>query len=244
MLKVILKGLLARKLRLALTALSIALGVAFVTGTFVLGDTMTKTFDQLYAGLTKGVDVTVRTHSAFTDTSTLGSSKPFEAAVLDQVRRVDGVAAARGGVTGYALILDKASEPVQPGGAPTLGASYGADRTLAGGVSLRAGTAPHGPHQVVLDAGTAAKTGYAPGDEATIMFADGPQRFTVTGIAGFGDADNLAGATLAAFDLPSAQQLLGKTGRFDSIDVRAEHGVSAEQLRQRITSVLPAGLEA
>src|SRR3954464_10675770 len=182
--KVILKGLLARKLRLALTAVSISLGVAFVSGTFVLGDTMTATFDQLYEGLTEGTDVTVRGESAFTDTSTLGATKPFDAAVLARVEAVDGVRAAAGGVTGYALILDKAGQPVQPGGAPTLGASYGTDRTLAGAVSLRARTAPHGPHQVVLDAGTAGKTGYAPGDEVTIMFADGPQRFTVTGIAG------------------------------------------------------------
>src|SRR5919205_2849229 len=133
--KVILKGLLARKLRLALTALSIALGVAFVTGTFVLGDTMTKTFDQLYAGLTKGIDVTVRTHSAFTDTSPLGSSKPFDAAVLDRVRQVDGVAAAEGGVTGYALVVDKAGTPVQPGGAPTIGGNFTPDPALAGGVT-------------------------------------------------------------------------------------------------------------
>jgi putative ABC transport system permease protein len=244
MVKVILKGLLARKLRLALTALSIALGVAFVSGTFVLGDTMTATFNQLYAGLTKGIDVTVRTHSAFTDTSTLGSSKPFDAAVLGKVRRVDGVAGAEGGVTGYALVLDKAGKPVQPSGAPTLGAGYTPDPTLAGGFALRAGHAPHGPDQVVLDAGTARKTGYAPGDPVTIMFTVGPRRFTVVGIAGFGDADNLAGATLATFELPVAQRLLGKTGQFDTLSVRADQDVSADQLRDRIAAVLPRGLEA
>jgi putative ABC transport system permease protein len=106
--KVVLKGLLARKLRLVLTAVSISLGIAFVSGTFMLGDTMTATFDQLYDGLTKGTDVTVRARSAFTDTSTLGETKPFDAALLDRVESVEGVASAGGGVTGYALILDKA----------------------------------------------------------------------------------------------------------------------------------------
>jgi putative ABC transport system permease protein len=242
--KVILKGLLARKLRLALTAISISLGVAFVTGTFVLGDTMTATFDQLYEGLTEGTDVTVRGESAFTDTSTLGATKPFDAAVLDRVEAVDGVRAADGSVTGYALILDKAGKPVQPGGAPTLGASFTRDQDLAGGFTLRSGSAPSGPREVVLDAATARKHGFAPGDPVTILFADGPREFTVVGIAGFGDADNLAGATIATFDLPTAQQVLGKAGLYDTVAVAGEQGVSPEELRDRIAAALPQGLEA
>src|SRR3954466_2158476 len=242
--KVILKGLLARKLRLALTAVSISLGVAFVTGTFVLGDTMTATFDQLYEGLTEGTDVTVRGESAFTDTTTLGATKPFDADVLPTVQDVDGVAAAAGSVTGYALILDRSGEPVQPGGAPTLGASYTKHDELAGGFTLRSGSAPAGPGQVVLDAATAEKHGFATGDPVTILFADGPRAFTVTGIAGFGDADNLAGATMATFDLATAQQVLGKTGVFDTVAVAGEPGVSPEVLRDRIAAALPEGIEA
>ena len=242
--KVVLKGLLARKLRLVLTAVSISLGVAFVAGTFVLGDTMTATFDQLYEGLTEGTDVTVRGESAFTDTTTLGQTKPFDAAVLDQVRAVDGVGAAAGSVTGYALILDAGGEPVQPGGAPTLGASYTADRDLAGGFTIRDGAAPEGPHEVVIDAATAEKTGFAPGDPVTILFAAGPRDFTVVGIAGFGDADNLAGATMAAFDLSTAQDVLGKPGQFDTIAVSGEPGISPDELRDRIDAALPDGIEA
>jgi putative ABC transport system permease protein len=147
--RVVRKGLLARKLRLVLTAISISLGVAFVSGTFVLGDTMTATFDQLYEGLTEGTDVTVRSESAFTDTTTLGATKPFDAAVLDRVQAVDGVEAVAGVVTGYALVLDKNGDPVQPGGAPTLGANFPSEAEtaagLSGGFTLRSGDAPHGP---------------------------------------------------------------------------------------------------
>src|SRR3954469_3135777 len=180
--KVILKGLLARKLRLALTAVSISLGVAFVSGTFVLGDTMTATFDQLYEGLTEGTDVTVRGESAFTDTTTLGNTKPFDADVLDDVLAVDGVADAEGAVTGYALILDAAGEPVQPGGAPTLGTSFPEVEELSGGITIRSGSAPSAPDEVVIDAATAEKAGYAAGDPVTILFAEGPQEFTVSGV--------------------------------------------------------------
>jgi putative ABC transport system permease protein len=246
--RVVRRGLLARKLRLVLTAISISLGVAFVSGTFVLGDTMTATFDQLYAGLTKGTDVTVRSESAFTDTTTLGATKPFDAAVLDRVQAVDGVEAVAGVVTGYALVLDKNGDPVQPGGAPTLGANFPSEAEtaagLSGGFTLRSGDAPQGSAEVALDAATAKKTGFAPGDRVTILFAGGPATFTVSGIAGFGEADNLAGATMAAFDLPTAQQVLGKVGVFDSIDVAAEPGVGAEELRDRISAALPNGLEA
>ncbi|MGY1709452.1 ABC transporter permease [Geodermatophilus sp. SYSU D00758] len=246
--KVIWKGLLARKLRLALTAVSISLGVAFVSGTFVLGDTMTATFDQLYEGLTEGTDVTVRGESAFTDTSTLGATRPFDESLLAEVEQVEGVEAAAGAVTGYALILDRGGEPVQPGGAPTLGANFpSAEETDAGltaGFTLRSGDAPAGPGEVALDAATARDHGFAPGDPVTILFADGPRDFVVSGIAGFGEADNLAGATMAAFDLATAQQVLGKVGLLDGIDVRAEDGVPPGELRDRLAAALPDGLEA
>ena len=46
--RVALKGLAGRKLRAALTALAIVLGVAMVSGTFVLTDTIDKAFDSIF----------------------------------------------------------------------------------------------------------------------------------------------------------------------------------------------------
>ena len=48
--------LLLNKLRLFLTVAAVTVGVSFVSGTFVLSDTMGKAFDELYAGLTSGTD--------------------------------------------------------------------------------------------------------------------------------------------------------------------------------------------
>jgi putative ABC transport system permease protein len=240
-----LKGLLARKVRLFLTAISVMLGVAFVTGSLVLTDTVDAAFDQLYAGLTKGTDVNVRARAAFTDTATLGSPKPFSATVVDQVRRAPGVAAAEGSLTGFALMLDRSGKPIQPGGAPTLAAGFQTDRDLAGGFSLRKGRGPQSATEVVIDAATARKHGFAPGDTIKIMFETGGQRqFTVVGVAGFGAADNLAGATLATFQMSTAQELLGRAGQFDTIDVRGQSGIKPDELRARIARVLPANLEA
>ena len=126
MVKHSLRSLLAHKLRLLLTVTAVTVGVAFVSGTFVLSDTMGKAFDELYAGLTKGTDVTVRAEAAYNDISTQGQQRPLDESLVGQVRPVPGVEVAEGGVTGFALILDKHGEPIQPGGAPTLGSSVGA----------------------------------------------------------------------------------------------------------------------
>ena len=244
MLKVSLRNLVAHKLRLALTVAAITLGVAFVSGTFVLSDTMGKAFDELYAGLGKGTDVTVRAKSAYSDITSQGQTRPLDEDVVAAVRRVPGVASAEGSVTGFALVLDKQGTPIQPGGAPTLGAGMHTDRSLAAGFSLRSGVAPTQPDQVALDAATAAKAGYVPGDKARIVFEDGTGTFTVVGVVGFGEADSLAGATLATFEGRTAQRVLGKQGLVGQVDVRAADGVRTEDLRQRIAAAVPSGVEA
>jgi putative ABC transport system permease protein len=239
-----LRSLFAHKLRLVLTVAAVTLGVAFVSGTFVLSDTMGKAFDQLFVGLSKGTDVTVRAKPAYSDINSQGTTRPLGESIVAQVRRVPGVADAEGSVTGYALILDKHGKAIQPGGAPTLGAGMHLDRSLAGSFSFRSGHAPTRPDEVALDAGTAKKAGYVAGDQVRIVFQDGTGEFTVVGITGFGTTDSLAGATLATFEKQTAQKLLGKVGEVDSVDVRAAAGVSATQLRDRIAQVLPPGTEA
>jgi putative ABC transport system permease protein len=241
--KVSLRSLFLHKLRLFLTVAAVTLGVAFVSGTFVLSDTMSKAFDELYEGLTEGTDVSVRAELAYNDISTQGTTRPLDDDLVELVAGVPGVEVAEGSVTGYALIIDKDGEPVQPGGAPTLGASIGDDR-LSGDFAVRTGEAPDAPDEVALDAASARKAGYAVGDTATIVLEGGPQQFTVVGIVGFGETDSLAGATMAGFDIETAQRLLGKEGKVDQVNAVASEGVSAEELRDAISAELPSGVEA
>jgi putative ABC transport system permease protein len=242
--KLSLRSLLMHKLRLFLTVAAVTVGVAFVSGTFVLSDTMSKAFDELYEGLTKGTDVAVRAESAYIDITTQGQFRPLDEKLVDLVAAVPGVEVAEGSLTGFALILDKDDEPIQPGGAPTLGASTSADERLSGAFTYRDGRAPDGSDEVALDAASAAKAGYDVGDEVGIVLEDGPASFEVVGIIGFGETDSLAGATMAAFDTRTAQELLGKHGKVDQIAVKAVEGVGAEQLRDDIAAVLPDGVEA
>jgi putative ABC transport system permease protein len=246
MLRFSLRNLLVNKLRLLLTLASVTVGVAFVSGTYVLSDTMVKAFDELYAGLTSGTDVVVRAENPIEVdvTTTGGQLRPLDESVVDTVRAVPGVAGAEGAVAGFALILDKDGEPIQPGGAPTFGTNIHADREMSGAAHIREGRVPSGPDELVVDAQTADKGGLRVGDRVTVIFEEGRGTFTLVGIVGFGETNSILGATLAGFDLPTAQHVLGKDGLVDEVDVRAEDGVDADELRDRIAEVLPDGAEA
>jgi putative ABC transport system permease protein len=246
MIRFSLRNLLVNKLRLLLTVAAVTVGVAFVSGTFVLSDTMVKAFDELYTGLTSGTSVVVKSESAYdADVTTNGGQvRPLDEALVETVRAVPGVDVAEGSVFGFALIIDKFGEPIQPGGAPTFATSIAEDSRLSGAGTIREGRAPSGAHEVVIDARTAQKAGFVVGDDVDVVFENGRRTFTLVGIVGFGETDSLLGATLTGFDLATAQDVVGKVGVVDEIDVRAENGVSDRALRDRIQSELPEGVEA
>jgi putative ABC transport system permease protein len=244
MLKVSLRNLLLNKLRLFLTVAAVTVGVAFVSGTFVLSDTMGKAFDQLYAGLTSGQDVIVRAKAPYEVDVTTGSTpRPLDESTVAQVARVPGVEVAQGDVAGFALVLDKQGKPIQPGGAPTIGGTASGDDRLAGDFTYRTGRKPAGPHEMALDAATAKKAGFRIGDSVDVLHQGGRATFTLVGTIGFGATDSILGATFAGFDLPTAQAITGKVGKVDDVAVKGEPGVSAAELRDRIAAVLPADVE-
>ncbi|HEX2149545.1 MAG TPA: ABC transporter permease, partial [Actinomycetota bacterium] len=239
--KLTLKNLKARKLRLAMTAFAVVLGVAFVAGTFVLTDTMNSAFDNLFSDVNEGLDVIVRSESEF-ESQFGGSRQPIPDTLVDTVAGVDGVEAAAGNVQGYAQFVTEDGEAVTTGGAPTLGGTWYDEPQ--GSLVIREGEAPVGPDQVMVDAGTADKHGFDVGDRITVITQVAPREFEVSGIAAFGEADNLGGATLATFDLPTSQEVFSKPGQVDTIDIAAEDGVTVEELSRRIQRVLPDGVEA
>ncbi|CAA9252117.1 MAG: ABC transporter, fused permease protein [uncultured Acidimicrobiales bacterium] len=242
MVRAVLKGVLAHKLRLFLTAMAVVLGVSFVAGTFVLTDTINKTFDSLFNEISAGTDVSVRAASGFGEDApaeTLRDTVP--ASVLEVVRRVPGVQTADGTVSGYAQFVDEAGKAVTTTGAPTLGFNW-TDPDLSP-LTLRSGREPQRAGEVVVDAVTAKDHDFALGDTVKVLFRGPTEEFTVVGITGFGEADNLAGATLAIFDEGTAQRVFGKVGRFDSVEAKAVEGVSSLDLRDRVRSAVPPGVE-
>jgi putative ABC transport system permease protein len=242
-----LKGLLAHRVRLGLTALSIVLGVGFVAGTYLLTDTMNRAFDDLFRTLNKGVAVHVQGVERFIATGPggedAGSAERVPNSLIALIGNVPGVRDAEGSLAGYAQVVDKEGKAVTTGGAPTLGVSAIRDRELSA-ATTRAGRQPERAGEIGVDALTARKHDLRVGDTVKVLLQGPPMRATVVGIFGLGSADNLGGATLVVFDPQTAQTALNGGGKWDAIDVAADPGVSPTDLRDRIQRVLPKGFEA
>ena len=142
MLHTALKGMLSHKVRSLLTAISIALGVAFLAGTLMLNDSMTRAFDNLFATVNSGTDVLVRAEADADEEGTETGRSSVPAALVEEILDVDGVAVAEGSVEGYALLTGADGKPIQPSGAPTTGGSLPQDTALRGELTLRSGRAP------------------------------------------------------------------------------------------------------
>jgi putative ABC transport system permease protein len=239
--KVTIKGLLAHKLRLALTALAIVLGVTFIAGTFILTDTLHNTFDTLFGTIYSKVDFQVRGVAQF-GTGGGATRNPVPESVLSTVRAVPGVQVAEGSVNGYAQFVAHDGKAISSGGAPSLGLAFDPDQAISP-LRLVQGTRPTTPSEVVMDLGTAQKYGFSVGQRVRVLLLGPTKTFTITGIAKFGTADNLAGATLAAFDIPTAQALLGRVGQFDAVDVVTKPGADKATVQRAIAAALPHGVE-
>jgi putative ABC transport system permease protein len=241
------RSMVAHKLRVTLTTLSIALGVALFAGTLVLTNTMGIAFEQLFGKIGAGTDAVVRTEAPYTATEGVGTTRgPIDQAVLDDVLAVDGVRAAEGSVQGYALLTDNEGHAIDSkGGAPTNGYSMPADEQLRGDVELLTGRAPTGAGEVAIDATSAEENDIALGSTIKVLFQGPTRQYEVVGTVGYGDGvKDLGGTTSAYFDTATAQKVLGTPGSFNRIDVSAEDGVSQAELTASLSEVLPDGAEA
>lgn len=240
MLKTALKNLRFHKLRMAMTIMAIMLGVSFVAGTYFFTDTISKTFDNLFADVYSGVDLTVRPSS-----DDLGVSQiAFDESIAEIVANTDGVAVAAESAVGYAQFIGKDGEPIGGQGPPNLGFTWEEDGSLNPlQIQEGDGRAPAAPGEVVMDKATADNNGFAVGDTVQILSAAPIEEFELVGIATFGDAESLAGATIAAFELSEAQRLFNLEGRLSNIDIRVEEGVDVEQVKLALEERLPDSLE-
>lgn len=233
--------LLARKRRLVGTWLAVFLGVSFLAGALTLGDTLRANFDSLFADVNAGTDVVVRNELDLGGEAEEAAGA-IDAAALDAVRRVDGVAAAVGTVAGYGQIVGADGEPLGGGGPPTLAGSWVDDPELTPW-RLVDGRAPGAAGEVVINRGAADDGALAVGDRTTILVPQ-PVGVEVVGIATFGEEDGLGPTTQAFFTLPVAQELLlGRDDALTTVVARAEDGLSPDDLVARVAAAAPDGVE-
>jgi putative ABC transport system permease protein len=240
---VALRGLAGRKLRALLTALAIVLGVALIAGSYVLTDSIDRAFHSIFTSSYASTDAVV-SGKKIVDWSSSGNAT-VPASLLPRVKELPGVEAAAGNIVDFngdedtAKLIDKHGKTIDGSGNPTFGFGIDGSQPRFSPLKLTEGAWASGPHQVVIDAATAKKYGFHVGDPVRIS-VDGISSYRVSGIAGFGDVSSLGGATIAVFDVPTAQRLLHKTNAFDTIAVAARDGFSQAKLLDELRSILPA----
>ncbi|HEU4658665.1 MAG TPA: ABC transporter permease [Capillimicrobium sp.] len=241
MARLALKGLAARPLRTALTALAIVLGVALVSAALTLGATLRKGADALSASAYDGTAAVVASRTPFELSAADGQqAPPIPAGVLGDVRAVDGVGVAAGEILDQAQVIVD-GEPSSDGG-PYFAEGIDAGAPGAEALTpfrLRDGAWASGPDEVVLDAGTADREGVAVGDRVEVATRGPARAFTVSGIARFSGVDSIGKGSAVVFDLATAQALFHKEGRFDHVLVAAADGVDPAALRHDLAAALP-----
>jgi putative ABC transport system permease protein len=235
---VALRGLLGRKLRAILTAFAIVLGVAMISGSYVLTDTLSKSFDGVYDESYEATDAIISSKQAIETDDGETEAPAFSAGVLRQVERLPGVRVAQGSIEDEARLVDKSGEPI---GNANNGIAWAVDPSADQSLNplkLADGEWPSGDGEIAIDKATAEKQGFAIG-QTVGAFGDGPvSDYRVSGIVTFGSADSLGGATITVFDLGTAQKLFDKRAKFDLIRVGASPGTSEAELVSQIQPLL------
>lgn len=235
MLKATLRSFLAHKGRLLLSALAVVLSVAFVAGSLIFSDTVTRTFDRLFASTS--ADVTVSPRNELDSQIPTGATPTLPASLADRLAKVDGVAAAHVDAAVENLtIVDRGNESVGPtSGAPTIATNWQPSERSP--VKLTSGHAPHGAGEALLDADTADRKHVRMGDTLTVQAQPGTFEVRIVGIATFTTTN--PGAALLFLDTPTAQtRLLGSTSAATSISLDAAPGVDDAVLKQHVAAEL------
>ncbi|MDQ4090035.1 MAG: ABC transporter permease, partial [Actinomycetota bacterium] len=246
MINVTLKGLAAHKRRLVGTFLAVFFGIAFLSGTLVLGDTLRANFDTLFADANAGTDALLRSASTIEAAGGRGPDVDGRSLVpvslADRVRGVAGVAAAEPSIQGYGQIIGADGQAVGGNGPPRVAGNWIADAEL-NPYKLVEGRAPAAVDEVVLNRG-AAEAGKLKVGDRTVVQTPEPVAVTVVGIATFGTEDGLGAVTFTAFTLEGAETHVAKRpGMASSIVVRSQPGVTQEDLVARLRPVAGDGTE-
>jgi putative ABC transport system permease protein len=229
-----------RKLRVLLTGIAIALGVALMAGTYILTDTINKSFAGIFGVANRGHDVVITPAQAL-GRDTRSQTSPVTEQMLAQVRATPGVSEAAGSIFTPGTFLDVHGKRLTNGGAPAFVASETPKRFES--FKPVQGHFPVGPDEVAIDEQTAKRHNLRLGQQMIVAGSAPAKRYTIVGITRFGGGESFGGAGAAILTPTEAQRVVGLPGHFDQIDVAAQPGTSANDLRNRIRAALPASVD-
>ncbi len=240
MLRVTVRGVFSHKLRFLLTAVAVMLGVALVAGTYVLTDSISKTFDDLIVQTSVGTDVQVRgVESESKDANGNTLRTPLPISLQDQLKTVPGVEAVSPDLAGSAVLVGSKGTAVRNGGAPTLAFQWDPASKITHLIKGRGATAAG---EVVVEEATLKKSGLAVGAHTQALIGNHPQPVTIVGEVSLDTS--IAGATLVLVDDATALSEFAPDGKVQSFTLTADSGVSQGDLRKRVSAVLPGDAEA
>jgi putative ABC transport system permease protein len=246
MIRVALRGLGGRKLRTVLTAIAIVLGVAMMSGAYVLTDTIDRAFNAIFVESYAGTDAVVSGEDAgISFEGEQSQPAPVPEDVLEQVRDVDGVEVAAGSVNDFQTkLLKPDGESIDTGGAPSFafGIETAPEYDRFNPLNLVEGNWPAGSSEVAIDERVADEENLAVGSRIGVAALGPAREFEIVGIARYGELSSLGSATFAIFDVPTAQALLDKEGQLDAIQAAAQDGIASEDLVRRIRDALDPAL--
>ncbi|WP_027347249.1 ABC transporter permease [Hamadaea tsunoensis] len=233
MLRATLKSLLGRKLRLALSGLAVVLGVMFVAGSFVLTDTLSRSFENLFDTAYAHTDVVVTPHADREGPP----PKPLTVQDKETVESVAGVAHAYPVAQAEgARVIGADGKVVTTVGPPRIGANWIDGQ---GGAEIREGRAPHADDEIMLNVAEAKLAGVKVGDQVGVLTLQPKKMFKLVGTFGYaGGLDGRGGVLEVRFTDKTAQELmLGQPG-YSYFDVQAAPGTSPEAVRDAVKAKL------
>ncbi|SHG02433.1 putative ABC transport system permease protein [Jatrophihabitans endophyticus] len=229
------RNLRSHKVRLLLTLVSVLLGTAFVSGSFVFTDTLKRSFDAIFATSDEGIDARVQPREDFT------AGVPTD--LVRRIARVPGVAAVQPQIGAQVAVVDAHGTRISTGGAPSQGGAWQDRRTVQDPPELVRGAAPTATGQVAVNESAATRYHLAVGDRITVVAPNAA--VTTARVVGLYRVAFDTGGYLGALFPPRQALTLFTDGRhYTTIDVSARAGVTQATLAARIERVLPADLEA
>jgi putative ABC transport system permease protein len=238
MLRLTLASLRSRPLRAILTAVSIVLGVAMISGTFVLTHQIDRAFTAIFEAANAKNDVTIELRTV--SDSNNGFPQPFPVSVLSRAERVPGVAAASGEIDALGSLVryeqGKPKSVGSTGGAPPLVFSSPPARFRTG--VFVDGRSPERTGEIALLKDTASKAKAVIGTRLGLVTLDGLKQLRVVGIYKLGSDVSFGGALVSSIPLADAQRWYGFAGQLTQINLQADPGVSHAELRDRVRAAL------
>jgi putative ABC transport system permease protein len=231
--RVVLRGLVARRLRLALTAFAVALGVTLVSGTYVFTDTINASFDTIFTKAYEKTDVVVSPGDAVTNQD--GDKPPLPGSVLDKVRSTPDVANAEGGIFDFgATVLTTKGKEI---GSGAIVASKRTNQRYEL-FDVASGRLPNAAGEVALDRASADRKHLAIGDSVVIAAQVPKQTFRVVGLIQIQGVSSLGATAVAMLTLPEAQRITGKHDAFDEVDATVRKGADAATVERALKAKL------